>query len=126
VRLNLHARLARLASLDEVEAFAEELEDRFGPPPDAIDGLFARAQAAIFCRELGIEKIEAGPKGIAIAFRGGHVMGAKAGPGGASSRRKPLIVAKATESGRERHAVVLEVLRKLKAGEIAGAQQMKR
>jgi hypothetical protein len=99
---------SRCASLDEVEAFAEELEDRFGPPPDVMDGLLARAQASIFCRELGIEKIEAGPKGISIAFRDG-----------AAAKRKPLMVAKATEPGPGRHGVVLGVLSKLKAGEVA-------
>jgi transcription-repair coupling factor (superfamily II helicase) len=109
VRLNLHARLARLASLDEVEAFSEELEDRFGPPPDTVDGLLVRAQTAIFCREMGIAKVEAGPKGIAIAFRAGSA---------ASATGKRLVVAKETEPGAERHAVVLSLLRKLQSGEL--------
>jgi hypothetical protein len=109
VRLNLHARLARLASLDEVEAFAEELGGRFGPPPEAMDGLLVRVQAAIFCYELRITKVEAGPKGIAIAFRTGSA---------ASPTGNPSVVAKKTEPGAERHAVVLDVLRKLKAGEL--------
>jgi transcription-repair coupling factor (superfamily II helicase) len=62
LRLNIDARLARLRSMDEVDAFAEEIEGRFGQPPQAVEGLLAHAQAKILCREHNIAKAEGGPR----------------------------------------------------------------
>ncbi len=112
-RLNLYARLTKLASLDEVEAFAEELEDRFGPPPDAINALLARAQVAISCRELGIAAIEAGPKAIAVAFRDPAVAGSHVAASSAKRENGRLLIPKPTTSDAERYAVMLEVLRNM-------------
>jgi transcription-repair coupling factor (superfamily II helicase) len=115
IRLNLYARLTRLASLDEVEAFAEELDDRFGPPPEGIDFLLARAQLGIFCRELGIAAIEAGPKAIAITFRDSRVLEDRIAPSGASCQNGGMLIPKPTASVGERYAVTMETLRWMKA-----------
>ncbi|MGA0606880.1 DEAD/DEAH box helicase [Phenylobacterium sp. VNQ135] len=66
VRINLYARLARLASGDDVDAFAEELEDRFGAVPEETQILLDLARIHALALAAGIGKIDAGPKAIAF------------------------------------------------------------
>lgn len=66
VRINLYARLQRIAKLDDLDAFAEELEDRFGPLPKEVAQLIAVTRLAIAAGSIGIERIDAGPLGIAL------------------------------------------------------------
>jgi transcription-repair coupling factor (superfamily II helicase) len=112
VRLNLYARLTRLGSLDEVEAFAEEIEDRFGQPPSVIDELLAHARLAILGRALGAEKIEGGPKAITIAFRQDRAPAGKP-PAEAQWREGRLFLPRSTETARERYALALGLLHKM-------------
>ncbi len=70
VRLNLYARLAELATKDEITDFEEEVADRFGPPPPAVARLFELARLKRRCRALAIARIEAGPQAIAATFAG--------------------------------------------------------
>lgn len=68
VRLNLYSRLQRFESMAEIDAFADELEDRFGPlPPEAIT-LLDLARLKLSAAAAGIVKIGAGPVAIAIEF----------------------------------------------------------
>ena len=73
VRLGLYRRLAGLKNSDEVDAFAAELGDRFGPLPEEAKNLLDVVVVKQGCRRVGIEKIEAGPKGAVIGFRDGQV-----------------------------------------------------
>ena len=68
VRLNLYARLGRLETAQAVDAFAAELEDRFGPAPPAARTLLALTRAGRACRKLGVARAAAGPKAIALDF----------------------------------------------------------
>jgi transcription-repair coupling factor (superfamily II helicase) len=68
-RLALYRRLADLLSDDEREAFAAELIDRFGPLPDATIQLLAITAVKILCKQLGVAKVSAGPKGALLGFR---------------------------------------------------------
>ena len=52
------------------EALAAELIDRFGPLPRETDHLLKVVAIKGLCRQAGIEKIDIGPKGAVIAFRG--------------------------------------------------------
>jgi transcription-repair coupling factor (superfamily II helicase) len=70
LRMGLYRRLARLASRAEIEAFAAELIDRFGPLPDEVEHLVKIVSIKQACLQASIERIEAGPKGATIAFRG--------------------------------------------------------
>lgn len=72
LRMSLYRRLARLESESEIEDFAAELADRFGPIPDAVDGLLAIVAIKRFCRLANVEKVDAGPKGATISFRANH------------------------------------------------------
>ncbi|MGA9865624.1 MAG: transcription-repair coupling factor [Acetobacteraceae bacterium] len=70
VRLGLYRRIGGLASDEETEAMAAELVDRFGPLPGEVDNLLAVVSLKRACREAGVEKLEAGPKGMVATFRG--------------------------------------------------------
>ncbi|MGE0719771.1 MAG: transcription-repair coupling factor, partial [Alphaproteobacteria bacterium] len=68
VRLGLYRRISALVDRAEIDAFAAELADRFGPLPPEVDNLLAVIAIKQLCREARIERIEAGPKGAVIAF----------------------------------------------------------
>jgi transcription-repair coupling factor (superfamily II helicase) len=69
VRLSLYRRLGGLVDPGEIEAFAAELVDRFGPLPAEVENLLEVIAIKGFCREAGIDKVEAGPKGCLLSFR---------------------------------------------------------
>jgi transcription-repair coupling factor (superfamily II helicase) len=69
VRLGLYRRIGALASDAEGEAMAAELVDRFGKLPEEVENLLAVVALKRACREAGVEKLEAGPKGMLVAFR---------------------------------------------------------
>jgi len=69
VRLGLYRRIGALTSDAESEAMAAELVDRFGPLPPEVENLLAVVSLKRACREAGVEKLEAGPKGMVIGFR---------------------------------------------------------
>ncbi|MCR5875422.1 DEAD/DEAH box helicase [Phenylobacterium sp. J426] len=66
VRINLYARLARLTSTEEVDAFAEELEDRFGALPDETQAFLDLARIQALAVAARVAKVDAGPKAIAL------------------------------------------------------------
>ncbi|MCC7049147.1 MAG: transcription-repair coupling factor, partial [Alphaproteobacteria bacterium] len=68
-RLALYRRIASLVDRLEIEAFAAELVDRFGPLPAEVENLLEIIAIKRMCRDAGVEKLEAGPKGVVIAFR---------------------------------------------------------
>jgi transcription-repair coupling factor (superfamily II helicase) len=70
VRLGLYRRIGALASDAETEAMAAELVDRFGRLPEEVDNLLGVVALKRACREAGVEKLEAGPKGMVLSFRG--------------------------------------------------------
>ncbi len=70
VRLGLYRRIGTLASDQESEAMAAELVDRFGPLPAEVDNLLQVVALKRQCREAGVERLEAGPKGMVFQFRG--------------------------------------------------------
>ena len=69
VRMNLYRRLARLTAREEIDAFAAELIDRFGPLPEAANNLLLVVALKAICRLAGVDKVDAGPKGAVIGFR---------------------------------------------------------
>ena len=69
VRLGLYRRISALASDAESEALAVELGDRFGKLPVEVENLLETVALKRACREAGVEKLDAGPKGMVISFR---------------------------------------------------------
>jgi transcription-repair coupling factor (superfamily II helicase) len=70
VRLGLYRRIGALASDGESDAMSAELVDRFGTLPEEVENLLGVVALKRACREAGVEKLEAGPKGMVLAFRG--------------------------------------------------------
>jgi transcription-repair coupling factor (superfamily II helicase) len=69
LRLSLYRRLGDLEEADQIDGFAAELIDRFGPLPDEVEHLLKIVYIKALCRKANVEKVDAGPKGIVIAFR---------------------------------------------------------
>ena len=70
VRMGLYRRAASLVDRAEVDAFAAELIDRFGALPQEVENLLQILSIKQLCRDAGVEKLDAGPKGAVVAFRG--------------------------------------------------------
>jgi transcription-repair coupling factor (superfamily II helicase) len=70
VRLGLYRRIAQLGGRREIDAFAAELIDRFGPLPPEVENLLEIIDIKRYCRLAGVERLEAGPKGAVVALRG--------------------------------------------------------
>ena len=68
IRINLYGRLARIKEIEAVDAFAEELEDRFGPVPPEAEALIEIAKIKALAQAAGVTRIDAGPKGVAFTF----------------------------------------------------------
>lgn len=68
VRLGLYRRLSSLSSKVELEGFAAELIDRFGPLPREVNTLMLVVRIKGMCKKAGISKLDGGPKGATIQF----------------------------------------------------------
>jgi transcription-repair coupling factor (superfamily II helicase) len=69
IRLGLYRRLSSLTTKVELEGFAAELIDRFGPLPKDVNTLMLIVRIKAMCKRAGISKLDAGPKGATIQFR---------------------------------------------------------
>jgi transcription-repair coupling factor (superfamily II helicase) len=70
LRLGLYRRLSTLETDAEIDAFGAELIDRFGPLPSEVRQLLKIMAIKVLCRRANIEKVDGGPKGIIVSFRG--------------------------------------------------------
>jgi transcription-repair coupling factor (superfamily II helicase) len=68
LRLGLYRRLSGLSSKVELEGFAAELIDRFGPLPREVNTLMLVVRIKAMARRAGISRIDAGPRGATIQF----------------------------------------------------------
>ena len=68
VRLGLYRRLSGLASKVELEGFAAELIDRFGPLPREVNTLLLVVRIKAMCKRAHIARMDAGPKGATVQF----------------------------------------------------------
>jgi transcription-repair coupling factor (superfamily II helicase) len=68
LRLSMYRRLAHLTTAAELDAFAAELIDRFGKLPPETEQLLQLVAIKQLCRQANIAKLDAGPKGIVVAF----------------------------------------------------------
>jgi len=127
VRLGLYRRIAALLDRREIDAFAAELIDRFGPLPPEVDNLLEIIAIKRLCRDAEVEKIEAGPKGAVIAFhhdRFANPLGLVRyiEENGASAKLRPdqrLVIQRNWETPDERLKGIAAILRRL--AEIAAA-----
>jgi len=68
LRLGLYRRLSGLEKREEIDAFAAELVDRFGPLPPEVEHLLDVMEIKGLCRAAGIAKVDAGPKGGVVTL----------------------------------------------------------
>jgi transcription-repair coupling factor (superfamily II helicase) len=118
LRLGRYRRLAALASAAEVDEFQDEVTDRFGPPPEPVHNLIAFARLRQRCRAVGIARLEAGPKGIAVEFRDRDAVrqrhaAACAADAGLHWRGDRLVWSQATAPPKERMQAVEALLTRL-------------
>ena len=69
LRMQLYKRLSSIETEGDIDAFGAELIDRFGPLPDEVRQLLLIVGIKALCLRANVEKIDAGPRGIIIAFR---------------------------------------------------------
>ncbi len=68
-KMKLYQRAAALKTREETEAFAEELRDRFGPPPPAVKNLLALLRLRARAAENGILSLAFEDNALVIRFR---------------------------------------------------------
>ncbi len=68
VRLGLYRRIAGLIDEAQIDGFAAELIDRFGPLPAEVENLLKIVAIKRLCLDAGVERLEAGPKGAVVGF----------------------------------------------------------
>ena len=68
VRLSLYGQLAHLGDIGEIDRFQAEIEDRFGPAPEAALHLLDTARLAALAAAVGIRQIDAGPAAMAVTM----------------------------------------------------------
>jgi len=70
IRLSLYRRVGELVDLEEIEGFAAEMIDRFGKLPGEVENLLDVVAIKRWCRQAGVDRLDAGPKGAVLSFRG--------------------------------------------------------
>ncbi|WP_225026122.1 transcription-repair coupling factor [Xinfangfangia pollutisoli] len=68
IRLGLYRRLSGLTRKVELEGFAAELIDRFGPIPKEVNTLLLIVRIKAMCKRAGISKMDVGPRGATVQF----------------------------------------------------------
>ncbi|HWV52112.1 transcription-repair coupling factor [Pseudorhodoplanes sp.] len=69
VRLGLYRRIATVESEQEIEGFAAELVDRFGPLPEEVKHLMQIVVIKLLSKRANVERIDTGQKGAVLQFR---------------------------------------------------------
>jgi transcription-repair coupling factor (superfamily II helicase) len=118
VRLNLYARVAKLDGEADLGALTDEIDDRFGPLPPEVEGLLQRARIVRLCRTLGVARLDAGPKAIALTprrDRADALRRASEGVDGLEWKGERVLDLRATESAEQRAGAVLDLLGRLAA-----------
>ncbi|WP_207102324.1 DEAD/DEAH box helicase [Paracoccus shandongensis] len=70
-RIDLYHRIARAARSDDVARLADEIADRFGPPPPPVETLLRAAELRALAASLGVAALSMGPEGVALDLRDG-------------------------------------------------------
>jgi len=68
IRLNLYKRLSTLREKCDLKAMAEEMKDRFGPPPHEARNLLGIMSIRLLLIELGISRLDVERKSLTFTF----------------------------------------------------------
>ncbi|MCA1199256.1 DEAD/DEAH box helicase [Sphingomonas sp. R647] len=109
-RLTLYVRLSRLTREAEIDAFEEELIDRFGPLPNAAADLMAHSRLRLAARTACVARVDAGPSAIALTPR--RDFSADAARHGLTAKNDRLVLLEAIDepARAERVQALLEAL----------------
>lgn len=69
IRLGLYKRIGDIKDKEGIADIKEELIDRFGQLPPEVENLLSTVEIKIMCRQAGIDRVDAGAKGVLIGFR---------------------------------------------------------
>jgi len=69
IRLALYRRVSEAEKLEDREALASEMIDRFGPIPEEAEQLLKIVGIKGLCRQSNVAKLDVGPKGAVVTFR---------------------------------------------------------
>jgi transcription-repair coupling factor (superfamily II helicase) len=111
VRINLYARIARIASAAELDALSDEIEDRFGALPAEAATLIDISRIRLQARAVEIARIDAGPAAIALTPRPSFRGDAKAA--GLVEKAERVLLQQPTEPGAERLLILQKLLEEL-------------
>ncbi len=132
VRLGLYRRLSSLGTKVELEGFAAELIDRFGPLPRDVNTLMLIVRIKATCKRAGISRLDAGPKGATVQFHNdkfanpaGLVTFLKAQGNGAQVKGNKIVLHGEMKSEGDRIKGAFNIARDLaeaaKSAQVAGA-----
>ncbi len=68
LRLTLYRRLSSLETRADIDDFAAEMIDRFGELPEEVTHLLDVMEIKGLCRQAGVARVDAGPKGALLTF----------------------------------------------------------
>jgi transcription-repair coupling factor (superfamily II helicase) len=68
LRMGLYRRMNEFETRDEIDPFAAELIDRFGPLPPETANLLKVIEIKMNCRAAMVAKLDVGPKGALVSF----------------------------------------------------------
>ena len=68
LRMGLYRRMNELQDKPEIESFAAELIDRFGPLPEPTGNLLQVIEAKLNLKKACVAKLDAGPRGALVTF----------------------------------------------------------
>jgi transcription-repair coupling factor (superfamily II helicase) len=74
LKIEVYRRLARIRRLERLEDFRQELRDRFGPPPEAVEWLLRLAELRLLAARwqiatLHLETTPAGATDVVLGYR---------------------------------------------------------
>ncbi|TZG24914.1 transcription-repair coupling factor [Sphingomonas montanisoli] len=68
LRMGLYRRMNGAENRQELEAFAAEMIDRFGPLPEPTQNLLSVIEAKLNCKTACVSKLDVGPRGALVTF----------------------------------------------------------
>lgn len=110
LRIALLRRLARLDDAAALDAFEEELTDRFGALPDETARLLTLQRLRVLCRARGVARVDAGPQACALSPVDGRALKALAAAGGGTVRDGRVLIPLASANPAARAAALIGLL----------------
>jgi transcription-repair coupling factor (superfamily II helicase) len=68
LRMGLYRRMNEIETAADIEPFAAEMIDRFGPLPEETENLLTLIQIKLNARRAHVAKIDVGPRGALVSF----------------------------------------------------------